>query len=76
MKQQPKDEGLSKIYREIGPYVGLGLQLALTVGLMVFIGIWLDGKFKTTPILTVIFAFLGVFIGMYPSFKTVLKSGK
>ncbi|MFO7446106.1 MAG: AtpZ/AtpI family protein [Ignavibacteriaceae bacterium] len=75
-KKPFNDEGLSKIYREIGPYIGLGMQLAVTVGIMVFIGIWLDGRFETTPMLTVIFAFLGVFIGMYAFIKTVMKSGK
>ena len=71
-----EDEGLSKVYKEIGPYVGLGLQLAITVGVMTFIGIWLDGEFETTPVLTVIFAFLGVGLGMYSFIKTVLKSDK
>ena len=73
---KPEDEGLSKVYREIAPYIGLGLQLAITVGVMVFIGIWLDKQFAASPVFTLIFAFLGVFVGMYSFIKTVLKSGK
>jgi len=42
---------------------------------MVFLGIWLDGQFETKPILTIIFAFLGVFAGMYTFIKSVLKAG-
>ncbi len=77
MKFDNKDDsGLTKVYKEIGPYIGLGLQLAVTVGVMIFIGIWLDGKFDTSPVLTVIFAFLGITVGMYSFIKTVLKSGK
>lgn len=54
-------------------YVGLGLQLAATVTIMIFIGVWLDGKFNTKPILTVVFSFLGVASGLYNFIKTVLK---
>ena len=62
--------------REVAEYLGLGLQLAATVTLLVFIGIWLDGKYDTSPILTIICSFLGVTAGMYNFIRTVLKSGK
>lgn len=71
-----KFKNVSRVYREVGPYIGLGLQLAITVTVMVFVGIWLDGKFDLSPILTIIFAFLGVFAGLYIFIKSVLKSGK
>jgi ATP synthase protein I len=71
-----EEEELSNTYKEIGPYLSLGLQLAITVTVMVFIGIWLDGKLKTTPILTVVFAFLGVFAGMYNFIKSVTRPKK
>ena len=77
MKLEPeKFKNTNKFYREIGPYLGLGLQLALTVTILVFAGVWLDGKFETSPILTIIFSFLGVFVGLYNFIKTVIKSGK
>ena len=75
---KPDPEKLKKgnnFYREIAPYVGLGLQLAVTVTVMVFIGVWLDGKFNTTPVLTIVFSFLGVFAGLYTFIKSVLKAG-
>ena len=76
MKLEPdKIKGASNFYRDAGPYIGLGLQLAVTVTVMVFIGIWLDGQFVTKPILTIVFAFLGVFVGMYTFIKSVLKDG-
>jgi ATP synthase protein I len=55
-------------------YFGLGIELAATVTIMLFIGVWLDKKFNTEPILTVIFAFLGVASGLYNFIRTVLKS--
>jgi F0F1-type ATP synthase assembly protein I len=76
MKLEPdKIKGNGNFYKDVGPYIGLGLQLAVTVTVMVFIGIWLDGQLKTKPILTVVFAFLGVFAGMYTFIKSVLKAG-
>ncbi len=74
--EQDKLKNTSKIYREIGPYIGLGMQLAITVTVMVFVGVWLDDKFETTPILTVVFSLFGVFAGMYNFIKTVIRSGK
>ena len=54
-------------------YLGLGMQLAVTVTVMVFLGVWLDGKFKTEPLLTIICSFIGIAAGMYNFIKTVLK---
>lgn len=76
IKNPDKLKNISKVYRDVGPYVGLGMQLALTVTVMVFLGIWLDGKFELSPILTIIFASLGVFAGLYNFIKSVIKSGK
>ena len=74
--EEDRLKNISKFYRGIGPYVGLGMQLAITVTVMVFLGIWLDGIFNLNPVLTILFAFLGVFAGLYNFIKTVLKSNK
>jgi len=68
-----KEEEKSRKLRELGIYLGLGLQLAVTVAVLAFLGIWLDKKFDTTPWLTIIFSFLGVITGMYTFLKTVLN---
>ena len=70
------DSGIAKSLRDAGPYLGLGLQLALTVTIMVFVGIWLDDKFNSKPIITIICSVFGIFAGMYNFIKTVLKSVK
>ena len=78
MNEKPDNNSnnLNKIYRELAPYMGLGIQLALTVAVMVFLGIWLDKKFETSPYLTIAGAFIGVFAALYNFIKTVLKSDK
>jgi ATP synthase protein I len=75
MKLEPDNpKGARNLYKDVGPYIGLGLQLAVTVTVMVFIGIWLDGYFETKPVLTIVFAFFGVFAGMYTFIKSVPRA--
>ncbi len=75
-KKDENEDGRSNFAVNYGPYLGLGLQLAVTVIVMVFLGIWLDGKFNTSPWLTVTFSFLGIATSLYNFIKTVLKSDK
>lgn len=63
-----------KILKDVTPYLGLGLQLAITVTVMALLGVWLDGKLDTSPWLTISLSFFGVFAGMYNFIKSVLKS--
>ncbi len=69
-------EKISKVYRDVGPYVGLGTQLAATIILMFFLGKWLDEKFDLFPVLTITFLFFGSFAGLYNFIKTVLQINK
>lgn len=68
-----KDNSLTKTYREIGPYLGLGTQLAATMVLMFFAGKWLDEYFDTYPVLIIVFSFLGGFAAIYNFIKEVLR---
>ncbi|MCL4548467.1 MAG: AtpZ/AtpI family protein [Bacteroidetes bacterium] len=72
-EQEDSSKKISGSYREIGPYLGLGTQLAATIVLMFFLGRWLDGKLNTFPILMIVFSFLGGFAGIYNFIKTVLQ---
>lgn len=75
-KLKKKQSNLEQTYRDIGPYLGLGTQLAATMVLMFFFGKWLDEYFETEPWLTISFAFLGGFAGIYNFIKTVLLLNK
>ncbi|MCB9210861.1 MAG: AtpZ/AtpI family protein [Ignavibacteriales bacterium] len=76
MKQNNSDKDLAKTYKEIGPYLGLGTQLAATIILMFFLGKWLDEKFDTEPIFIIVFSFFGGFAGIYNLIKTTIKINK
>ncbi len=60
-------------YKKIGPYLGLGTQLAATVILMVFLGIWVDRQFSSYPIFIIFFSVLGMFAGIYNFIRSVTK---
>ncbi len=67
---------LARSYRDVGPYLGLGIQLAATIVICFFIGRWLDDVFSTTPWLMVLGALLGAGAGLYNFLKTVIELGK
>lgn len=62
---------LNQTFKEVGPYLGIGVQLAATIILMVLLGHWLDQKFEKNYLFTMIFAVLGVASGMYNLLKTL-----
>ena len=67
------DNSLIKTYSDVGPYLGLGTQLAATIILMFFLGKWLDEKFEIFPALTIGLSFFGGFAGIYNFIKSVLS---
>ncbi len=71
MKIDPDKYGsFNKTLSEAAPYMGLGLQLAATIVLMVLLGDWLDGKLELKYIFTIICAILGIGAGMYNLIRT------
>lgn len=73
MKKEDNINEKKQIYKEIGPYIDLGLNLAVTIAGFVLLGWWLDNKFELSPTLTLIFSFLGMFIGFFNFIRTVIK---
>ena len=67
---------LIKTYKEIAPFLTLGMQLAVTITVMFFIGKWIDDKYETTPVWIIIFTFAGAIGGLYNFIKTVLDYNK
>ena len=61
---------------QLGPYLNLGWQLAITIIVMVFLGKWLDAQFDTSPWMIVCCSIFGVFAGMYTFIKTVITLDK
>ena len=56
-------------------YAGLGVQLAVSVLVFVWIGQWLDRKLGTGGLVTVIAAFLGFGGTMYWLIRSLTRKG-
>jgi ATP synthase protein I len=64
------------VFKELGGYFNLGWQIAITITLMTFLGVWLDSEFDTKPVWTLICSIFGVFIAMYTFIRTVMTLTK
>lgn len=60
-----------EIYREIAPFLGVGITFALTIILFLYIGMLLDDRWLSDPWMKLIGAFLGISVGFYHFFKVV-----
>ena len=71
-----KDGEPENVLRQVSPYIGLGLQLALTVAIFYFIGSWMDDRFQTAPYLMVVGSMVGIVGGFIKFYKTVTALGE
>jgi F0F1-type ATP synthase assembly protein I len=62
--------------RELGPFLTLGLQLAITVVAFFFLGRWIDGKLGTEPWFMLLGLAIGVTGGFIKFFRTASALGK
>jgi len=61
---------------EFGPFLTLGLQLALSVVALFFLGRWLDSELSTAPWLMIIGLLLGAVAGFTNFVRTAIALGK
>jgi F0F1-type ATP synthase assembly protein I len=71
-----KTGSINKVMSELGPYLNLGVQIAITVGVCAIIGWWLDKQLGTQPILLLICSLGGVVLGMYNFFRNISELEK
>lgn len=57
--------------RAAGPYLTLGIQLAMTIVVFFFLGRFLDGYFSTSPWLMITALFVGCTGGLIKFIRTV-----
>lgn len=55
-----------------GKYAGLGLQLAASLGLFLWLGWLADHRLGTTPIFTILGAFVGAAAGFYSLYRQLI----
>lgn len=59
--------------RDLGPYLGLGMELAVVVLGALGAGYWLDKRFGTRPTLFLLSGTLGLGMGLYHFLRSVAK---
>lgn len=64
----------SQLFREVGKYAALGLEMAISVVIGLVIGAFLDKRLKTGPWLTLLFLMLGFAAGLRSLIRAALKS--
>ena len=61
-----------KTVRELGYFASLGMSVALSIFIGLGIGLWLDKKFETDPVLM----FVGLAFGIAAGFTNIIRAGK
>lgn len=69
-------KSFSESMSQVGPYLGLGTQLAITIVILTFLGIFLDDKLHTKPVFILICTFFGAFAGLYNFLKSITQLEK
>ncbi|HEY4613613.1 MAG TPA: AtpZ/AtpI family protein [Bacteroidota bacterium] len=67
---------LNTFYQEFGPFLTLGIQLAVAVVVFYFIGAWVDERYNTSPTFTLVGVMLGTVGGLVKFFKSVSDLNK
>ena len=76
-KTTEKDrERFFAVYRQYGPYLTLGLQLAAAVVFFLLVGIWADAEAGTSPLFTLLGLLFGSVGGFVKFFRTVSQLEK
>jgi F0F1-type ATP synthase assembly protein I len=80
MNRPPREESGETPGRQraksIGPFLTLGLQLALSVVVFFFVGRWLDGLWGTAPWLMLAGLLIGITGGFLQFFRSVAALGR
>jgi len=66
-----KKEKIRGSYRELGPYLTLGFQLAAAVVIFFLLGNWIDNRFGIEPIGKITGTLIGMAGGFIKFFKSV-----
>jgi hypothetical protein len=64
------------VWTEMGRYAHFGFQIALSIGLFLLGGWWLDGRIGTTPLLTIVGAMVGAAAAFYSMIRQLTSGSR
>lgn len=70
MAKKRGSSGLGSAFREVGPYLSLGVEFAASILICLAVGWWADRRFQTSPWLTLFGAFFGMAAGFVNLYRT------
>jgi ATP synthase protein I len=70
----PSDDDQKRIEQSYLRYTGAGLEFFAGIAVLTIIGVWLDGRFGTSPVLTIVFAFVGFAASTWNLVRSVFPS--
>ena len=72
--ENKKDKDVGKNMSNLAKFSAIGFQMVATIGLFAFIGYKIDEHRKSkTPIITAVFALVGVAIALYQAIKQATR---
>ena len=67
-------EDTKKLFKQLWYYSSLSFSIALSIVIGLAIGVWLDKRFDTSPVWTLIFLVLGVIAGFRNIYLAMQKA--
>ncbi len=71
-----KKNDSNKVMNELSPYLNMGMQMAVTMGLGVLAGWYMDKWNQTSPMYLLIFSIVGAAVALYTFLRTALSQDK
>lgn len=65
-----KDD-LGQIMKALGLLTYIGILMVVSIGIGYFLGAWLDSRFNTEPVISIIGLIIGVGAGFYSVYQVV-----
>jgi len=66
------DDDRKRVEQSYLRYVGSGVEFFVTIIVLTLLGLWLDGRFGTAPVLTIVFTFFGFAAATWNLIRSVL----
>lgn len=66
------DDDRQRVERSYFRFLGVGIEFAVTIVALTVLGVWLDGRFNTSPLLTVVLLLFGLAAATWNLLRSVL----
>ncbi|MBG8553205.1 AtpZ/AtpI family protein [Hymenobacter guriensis] len=71
MSDSPTPQDSRSTGSTFGKFAGAGMQMLAIIGLSTWLGVWLDGRYHSSPWATVGLSLLGIFVALYQVIRAV-----